>query len=41
MDKEELKLAMDSNNEKDSNKQSDNEESSKQSIKPYVYTNLI
>lgn len=33
MDKEEMKLAMD---EKDSDKASDNEEGSKQSIKPYV-----
>lgn len=35
MEKEELKLALDADNEKDSDK-SDNEEGSKQSIKPYV-----
>lgn len=38
MEKEELKLAMDAANEKDSDKQSDNEEGSKQSIKPYVHS---
>lgn len=37
MEKEELKLALDAANEKDSDKQSDNEEGSKQSIKPYVF----
>lgn len=37
MEKEELKLALDDANDKDdSDKTSDNEEGSKQSIKPYV-----
>lgn len=35
-EKDELKLALDANNEKDSDEQSDTEENTKQSIKPYV-----
>lgn len=39
-EKDELK-ALDASNEKDSDKQSDNEENCKQSMKPYVMNNLM